>query len=79
MSQFPKPWRSIEGSYSDTVPSLRWRMNDRDVAKVATTTILLQPFLLATSGGIEQLAHLFQPTVAQPAEFSFAFLRTWVW
>jgi hypothetical protein len=53
MSQFPRPWKAIEGNYARTCPSRRFQINVGDIAKVAATTILLQPFVLATSGGIE--------------------------
>ena len=77
-SQFPKPWKPIKGNYDKTVPSGRFRFNDRDAGKVLATTALFQPFVVATSGGLDQLASVFAPRSLEVGDIGTGFIFKWM-
>ncbi len=86
MSQFPNsrpPRRKppIRGSYIDSDYSPWMRLNERDVASIASNTATATP-VLAVASAVESLAFSFDPSASfgafGAASFSTSFFVTWL-
>lgn len=79
-SQFPKPWRPIRGNYNRSYPSGRFEFNERDAGKVLATTLLFQPLVAATSGGLDEIAGVITPAaIGSPEELTSSVIWRWLW
>lgn len=81
-SQFPKRWQPLQGSYNRESYSGRWGFNEKDAAATVSTTLWMQPAILAASASIDSLAYSIQPTDqllgAGAGIFSVSFLVRWL-
>ncbi len=80
MSQFPKPWQPLRGTYRQAAESPRFAYNERDFAKAAAFTAMAQPFVLATCGGLEQIAAMLEPEgLSAGGKLAGHVVRDWAW
>lgn len=56
-SQFPNPWRPLEGSYERSHDSRRWRFSGRDAGDSAAFAAVIQPVVMSAVAWLEWKAN----------------------